>query len=276
MKSPANRNPWIPNLWLIEDSWSENSDTISMRIKPQESYPLPSGKPGQFNMLYCFGIGEIPISFSQISASNWVHTIRNVGKVSAALCRLESGSTIGVRGPYGNSWPLPSDDIKDIYIIAGGLGLAPVRPLIEWAIENKGLYDRITVIYGTRDPEHLLFTKDYPDWNRQITFLQTVDCGTRSWRHHVGYIPSIIDRLDIDPQHSIAYLCGPEVMMRICSESLLQKKIKASNIYLSMERNMKCAIGFCGHCQYGPHFICKDGPIYSYEKISRLLYIREV
>ena len=221
-------NPWLPQPWLIEDSWSENSETVSIKIKPRDLNSVPKASPGQFNMLYSFGIGEIPISFSTIGRDYWEHTIRNVGKVSASLCRLSNGSTIGLRGPYGASWPLKKAKEKDVYIIAGGLGLAPVRPLIEQILDDKKAYGKITVIYGTRDPSQLLFVKDYERWNKQVKFLQTVDCGDSSWKHHVGYIPALIEKLKFNPAESIAYLCGPEIMMRLCSESLLQKNLHAS------------------------------------------------
>lgn len=234
--------------------------------------------PGQFNMLYVFGHGEVPISMSGDPArpEKLVHTIRNVGSVTAALQRLKEGDTVGVRGPFGSAWPLEQARGKDVIVMAGGLGLAPLRPALYYLMNNRKDYGAVTLFYGTRTPEAVLFADELAAWADQIDVAVTVDSAGRDWRGSVGVVTDLLQGRQIDAGNSVALLCGPEIMMRFCAHALRDKGLAPAAIHVSLERNMKCAIGHCGRCQYGPHFICHDGPVLSFEKVERLFGVREV
>ena len=237
-------------------------------------------KPGQFNMLYAFGVGEVAISISGDASDNHhlVHTIRAVGAGSRALVNLEPGSPVGIRGPFGNSWPVEQAIGKDVLLVAGGLGLAPVRPALYHLLKNRQQYGKIALLYGARSPEEILFQQELNQWQKQadLDIYITVDHATRSWTGNVGLVTRLFPEITVDRANTVAMLCGPEVMMRACGNELEQQGCDAEQIHLSMERNMKCAIGFCGHCQYGKHFICKNGPIFPFASIRPLLSIREI
>jgi NAD(P)H-flavin reductase len=235
--------------------------------------------PGQFNMLTVFGVGESAISFSGAASdqSRLVHTIRAVGPVSAALTRLEAGAAVGLRGPFGVGWPMAEADGQDVVIVTGGLGLAPLRPAIYHLIANRERYGRIALLYGTREPDQILYREELEAWRRDfdIAVDVTVDHAAPNWRGNVGVVTKLIGRARFDPPHAIALVCGPEVMMRFSVMALHEAGIPDQAIYLSMERNMKCAIGLCGHCQWGPTFMCKDGPVFRHDRIRHLLPLKE-
>lgn len=268
-------NPWLPETWTVKEAYSESADTVTINIEPCTG-PMPAVRPGQFNMAYVFGVGEIPVSFSSISSTSHGHTIRNVGSVSAALCKLEPGSKIGIRGPFGSCWDQSLCENRDVVIVAGGLGIAPLKPLIEALANSSHSSDRIHVLYGARDPGNILFRRHIDQWKTQLNFLQTVDSADTDWKHYVGVVPSLFDYISFDPEKTTAFVCGPEVMMRYSVARLLAMGVSAADIYLSMERNMECAIGFCGHCQFGDKFICKDGAVFCYREIADLLMIPEL
>ena len=239
--------------------------------------------PGQFNMLYAFGHGEVPISISgdPDQPEKLVHTIRNVGSVTAALQRLKPGDTVGVRGPFGRAWPISAGPItaakdQDVLVIAGGLGLAPLRPALYALLANLDQYRSVSLLYGTRTPETILFTDELRQWEQQIDISITVDATGPGWLGSVGVITNLIYERQILPASTIALLCGPEIMMRFCTQALIDKGLRPSQLYLSMERNMHCAIGLCGRCQYGPHFLCKDGPVFSFNQLEHWFQVREV
>jgi len=248
------------------------------------TFEMPSDgvsfQPGQFNMLYVFGVGEVPISMSGDPAREnvFVHTIRGVGAVSEALNRLKRGEAMGVRGPYGTGWPVEQARGQDVLIVAGGIGLAPLRPVIYALINDRDAFGRISLIYGARSPEELLFADELKAWRAISGFqvLVTVDHATRDWRCNVGFVTSLLNEADVDPASTTAMLCGPEVMMQFTAVALSAQGIEADQIFISMERSMKCAIGFCGHCQLGPDFVCKDGPVYRYDRIGPMMAIREL
>ena len=237
-------------------------------------------KPGQFNMLYAFGVGEVAISISGDASNDHhlVHTIRAVGAGSRALVNLEPGSPVGIRGPFGNSWPVEQAIGKDVLLIAGGLGLAPLRPALYHLLKHRQQYGKIALLYGAKSPEEILFHKELNQWQQQadLDIHVTVDHAPRTWTGNVGLVTRLFPDIALDRANTVALLCGPEVMMRACANELEQQGCDAEQIYLSMERNMKCAIGFCGHCQYGKHFICKNGPIFSFASLRSLLSIREI
>ena len=266
----------IPQVATISAKSQETADTVTVALQP------PEGKfhfePGQFNMLYAFGIGEIPISMSGSPSSSEVitHTVRSVGAVSRGLTRLEVGQAVGVRGPFGSCWPLAEAKGKDVVIIAGGLGVAPLRPLIYEILKERKLYQRVSLLYGARSPGDLLFSHEHDSWrDSDIELRITVDFATANWLGEVGVVTTLLDRLQITPEQTSAFVCGPDVMMRQVLQRLLDSGIAADDLFLSLERNMKCAIGFCGHCQFGGEFVCKDGPVFPFAKLQRFWSIRE-
>jgi NAD(P)H-flavin reductase len=236
--------------------------------------------PGQFNMLYMFGLGEVAISLSGDPAeeSRIVHTVRAVGAVSRAISRLRRNEVIGLRGPYGSYWPIAEAAGSDITLVAGGLGLAPLRPLIYHVLTYRERYGRVIVLYGARGPADILYRRELEAWRRRldVDITVTVDHAAADWRGNVGVVPALIGRALIDPDHTIAMVCGPEIMMRFTIDALRQRGLAMHRIFVSMERNMKCAIGLCGHCQFGPAFVCRDGPVFRFDRIAPFFNIREI
>jgi NAD(P)H-flavin reductase len=236
--------------------------------------------PGQFNMLYMFGRGEVPISISGDPGkqSTCVHTVRAVGAVTRALCALRRGGIVGVRGPFGSAWPLDQAAENDVVIMAGGIGLAPLRPAIYHLLAHRARYHRVVVLYGARTPADLLYTRLLERWRGRfdVQIEVTVDAAPPGqWRGHVGVAGTLLRRAEFDAARAVAFVCGPEVMMRFAIADLRHRGLAPEQIYLSMERNMRCAIGFCGHCQFGPAFVCKDGPVFRYDRLTPFLGVRE-
>jgi NAD(P)H-flavin reductase len=236
--------------------------------------------PGQFNMLYVFGIGEVPISISGDSGkvATLVHTVRAVGATTRAMGKLKRGAQLGVRGPFGSRWPVDEAMGKDLLLVAGGIGMAPLRPVVYEVLARRREFGRVCLLYGTRTPEDILYTKELQRWGKStdLETLVTVDRASQGWTGNVGVVTTLIAKAQFDPDHAIAMVCGPEVMMRFTVRELQMRGMRTDSIHISMERNMKCAVGFCGHCQFGPTFICKDGPIFPYDKIGHLLAMREI
>jgi NAD(P)H-flavin reductase len=227
-------------------------------------------------MLWVFGVGELPISISGDPGQpqQLVYTVRSVGQATQALVSSRpGGDPVGVRGPFGTPWPVEEARGKDVVIVAGGIGLAPLRGVIYHVLANRDDYGRLVVLYGARSPQDVLYRKELAAWARRpdTQVLSTVDYGGVSWRGHVGVVTSLFKYLRVQSRQAVVMMCGPEIMMRFVARDLLGRGLLPSDLYLSMERNMKCAVGFCGHCQWGPHFICKDGPVFSYERIGALL-----
>jgi len=268
----------IPEIYSIKNKKWETEQTFTFTLTPKSSKPLRQPQPGQFNMLYAFGVGEAPISVSGISqGAELIHTIRNVGDVTRALSKLDVGGVVGLRGPFGKPWPIEMARGKDLVIIAGGVALAPVRPVIEYARSHRAEFRRVVLLLGSRTPEDLLFRDEFEGWGQNEMELHlTVDIAGPTWGHHVGLIPSLLPILNLDPRETRAMVCGPEIMMQMTALGLVQLGVEKNNIALSMERNMKCAIGLCGHCQYGPHFLCKDGPVYRFSEMELSLATREL
>lgn len=267
-----------PTPYRIVEKWPENHDCFSIRIVPEEGKGLENCRPGQFNMLYLFGVGEAPISISRIEGESIVHTIRAVGSVTKGIRFLGQDSVIGVRGPFGQPWPLQEAKGKDLVLMAGGIGLAPLRPVIHHYLSHQSDYGRLILLYGARTPKDLLFQKEMQALCKEgrITSLVTVDQPSSNWPGHVGLVTGLVTRAGIDPKNSLAMICGPEIMMRFCAERLVGRGLERENIYVSMEKNMKCGIGICGHCQCGPHFVCKDGPVFNFAEMEKLLNLRGI
>ncbi len=274
-------NTMTPDFLVTAHRHHETDDVVTFEIPLNKDAPLFTRfKPGQFNMLYAYGIGEIPISISgdPDDPERLVHTIRAVGPVSKALTELRKHELVGVRGPYGSCWPVEETTGADVLIIAGGIGLAPLRPVIYQLMKRRPSIGRFSILYGARTPEDLLFRKEIETWRRtpDMQIRVTVDQATKEWIGDVGVVTKMLDKVDFDPVDTVAMICGPEIMIRFTANALVDLGVASDRIYVSMERNMKCAVGTCGHCQYGPHFVCKDGPIFTYERMKPLLGLREI
>ncbi len=268
-------DPMVPQRYRIQRVQREIPDTFSLELEPVDGAEIPQFATGQFNMLYIFGVGEIPISISGDPDKRrpLVHTTRAVGTVSKAMRDLKPDDIIGVRGPFGSSWPIKEAEGKDIVIAAGGIGLAPLRSVMYHIISHREKYGKAVLLYGARTPADILYRRELEHWRAHfdLEVYVTVDRATGAWRGSVGVVTQLIPRAPFDPQNTVAMVCGPEIMMRFTVAELEKRGVVPGNIYVSMERNMKCAIGMCGHCQYGPNFVCKDGPVFAYKRIQGLL-----
>ena len=251
----------------------ENDDTFTVELTPVSARQHGAFNPGQFNMLYIFGLGEIPISISGDPADpdRLVHTTRAVGAVTRRMATLHEGDVIGVRGPFGTHWPLEELKGKDIVIVAGGIGLAPLRPALYQLVANRGDYERVVLLYGARTPEDMLYRAELERWRARfdLEVYVTVDRATGDWHGNVGLVTALIPRAPFEPRNAAALLCGPEVMMRYAVQALQKRGVGAAQTWLSLERNMKCGMAMCGHCQFGPHIVCRDGPVCRMDRIQR-------
>jgi NAD(P)H-flavin reductase len=269
-----------PVLHRIQRVHRETDDTFTVELARGDGRRSPAFQPGQFNMLYLYGVGEAAISISgnPVTQETITHTTRAVGTVTKAMADLKPGQALGVRGPFGTSWPVAEALGNDVVIVAGGIGLAPLRPLILHLLDNREQFGRVAVLYGTRSPEDILYKKELEQWRGRFDMDVhiTVDRATANWRGHVGVVTTLIERTPFDPYNTAAFVCGPEIMMTYALQGLRKRGLATDQMYLSMERNMKCAIGFCGHCQFGPKFICKDGPVFRYDELEPLLAVREI
>ena len=272
--------PYAPSPYLVRSRTEETADTATLVLAPAPGVTAAPFAPGQFNMLYAFGVGEAAISISGAPSADGelVHTVQALGATSRALVASAPGSCVGVRGPYGVGWPLEAAVGKDVLLAAGGLGLPPLRPLLYRLLADRDRYGRIEVIYGARTPKHLVFYDELQRWRARhdLRFQVTVDAAGREWYGDVGVVTTRLPDARFEAANTVAFVCGPEVMMRFTAQALLARGVSPDAIYLSMERNMKCAIGFCGHCQFGPSFVCRDGPVFPYRRLAPYLAVREV
>jgi NAD(P)H-flavin reductase len=259
----------------------ETSDVVTLSLEGNAG-GAPTFAPGQFNMLYAFGIGEAAISMSGDPAdpSALVHTVRAVGSVTRAICAARAGDVMGVRGPFGRPWPLAEAEGGDLVIIAGGLGLAPLRPVIYQAIRNRARYRRVMLLAGGRDPAELLFADELARWRDDpaagIEVSLIVDRAGPAWTGRVGVVPDLVPGQKLDPARTFVLVCGPEVMMRYTLRPLQRQGVPEARIFFSLERSMRCAVAFCGHCQFGPAFVCKDGPVFPFDRLRPWFFIREL
>ncbi len=247
-------------------------DTWTLALEPV-SGESPVVEPGQFMMVYAFGIGEVPIS---VSGSPVVLTVRAVGAVSAAICAAGPGAVLGLRGPFGNAWPIDAAVGGDVLVVAGGIGFAPLRPVVLRVLERRGEYGTACVLYGARTPADLLYPAELHGWRSSIGVEITVDAADGDWAGRVGVVPKLISAARFAPEATTAFVCGPEIMMRFTIEALLARGLPPERIMLSMERHMDCGVGLCGHCQLGPTLICRDGPVYSYAELARWFEVRQL
>ena len=255
----------------------DTHDTWTLELEPLAG-PRLAPRPGQFTMLYAFGIGEVPISVSGDVHGRLVHTVRRVGAVSRAICESRPGSVLGVRGPFGNAWPVEAARGADVVVVAGGIGLAPLRPAIYDVLGDRDAYGEVALLYGSRTPGDLLFTRELERWRGRFDAQVevTVDAAESGWRGSVGVVGKLVARARFEAGAAIALICGPEVMMRFTAQALLERGVSPDRIYLSMERNMRCGLGHCGHCQLGTTLVCRDGPVYRYDALEPLLGVREL
>jgi NAD(P)H-flavin reductase len=280
--SPAEIPPgaMVPASFRVTDRVQETADTWTLDLKPRQERALPDFAPGQFAMLYAFGVGEVPISVSGdlTARGSLKHTIRAVGAVSSALCKTAPGREVGVRGPFGSAWPVKHAEGADMVLVAGGIGLAPLRPVIYQLLANRERYGNVVILYGGRSPAELLYPEELEHWRGRfdVQVEVTVDGAPADWRGRVGVVTKLVPLADFDPARAIALICGPEVMMRFTAAALQERGLAKERIHVSMERSMHCAIGLCGHCQLQHLFVCKDGPVFTLDAIEPLLTVREL
>ena len=265
-------NPMLTHAYSVKRMQQETYDTFTLELKPKSDIQTKSFAPGQFNMLYAFGVGEVPISISGDPAKReaLIHTTRAVGAVTNAIWKLRRGDIVGVRGPFGTSWPMEEAKGCDVVIVAGGIGMAPLRPSLYQLLSERQDYGKVFLLYGARTPADLLYQREMEEWQARpdLEVDITVDRALRWWRGNVGVVTTLIPKANFDPTSTIAMVCGPEIMMRFTIAELQRRGLRDESIYISMERNMKCGFGFCGHCQLGPFFVCKDGPVFRYDRIK--------
>jgi NAD(P)H-flavin reductase len=270
----------VPVAHRVIENRRETHDCRTLTLEPAGERRLPTFAAGQFSMLYSFGVGEVPVSVSGGGRGEGPleHTIRDVGAVTRALCRAEPGEVLGVRGPFGTAWPLEEAHGYDLVVVAGGVGLPPLRPVLLETIAHRERFARVLVAYGARTPADLLFGEDLAGWaaDHDIDVRVTVDHATASWRGRVGVVPQLLAGAAFEPERTVAMIVGPEVMMRFTAAALAERGVRREMIWISMERSMKCAIGHCGHCQLGPAFVCKDGPVFRLDRIERLMEVRRL
>lgn len=262
----------MPRTFTVEGRTQETADTWTLVLAPLAGEQLDVA-PGQFVMVYVFGIGEVPIS---VSARPLVLTVRAVGAVSKAICECEPGDRLGIRGPMGNVWPIAEYEGADVVVIAGGIGLAPLRPVVLTALAHRGRYGEVVLLYGARTPADLLYTSEVGRWRADAVVHTTVDAAGKEWQGKVGFVPQLLPGAEFDADSTAAFLCGPEIMMRLSADALIVRGVAPGRIFVSLERNMRCGLGHCGHCQLGPTLICRDGPVYSYEVARPWLEVREL
>ncbi len=276
-EATTTRGAMTPLPYRVVRKRRENHDNWTLELEPVGEALEPIA-PGQFTMLYAFGIGEVPISTSgDLERSDTlVHTIRAVGAVTRALCAARAGDVVGVRGPFGNTWPIAEAVGHDLVLVGGGVGLPPLRPVVYDALAHREDFRRVAVLYGGRTPDDLLFRKELDGWSRHIDVDVTVDAASSDWAGKVGVVTKLIPPAHFDPADAVAFVVGPEIMMRFTARALLERGVAPERIWISMERTMRCGVGLCGHCQLGPTLICRDGPVYRWDELAELLEVPEL
>jgi NAD(P)H-flavin reductase len=268
----------VPQPWRVLHRRQETADTVTLRLTPIAGGQDPPAA-GQFNMLSAFGVGEIPISSSSDSSRGTLtHTIRAVGAVSSTLCSRYPGDMVGVRGPYGRGWDVSSAAGGDVIIVGGGIGLAPLRPVVEEVRRHRSRYGRVSVLVGARTPGSVLYARQLAGWaaRSDLHVGVTVDRATAVWPGPVGVVTQLLAATRFNPAATTAFVCGPEVMMRFAARTLIDRGLPPGRIRVSLERNMPCGVGRCGHCQLGPLLICRDGPVAGWDVAAPLVAIPEL
>ena len=272
-------NPWLPETVVIREVTPEVANVATYHLAFVDEFRGKDYRfqPGQFNMLYLPGAGDMPISLSADpeSTGTWAHTVRVVGNATNSLARLKAGDTLGLRGPFGSSWPLVEWEGRDIVLISGGIGLAPLRPAIYHLLRHRRQFGRLSLLYGSRSSSLFLYEREYAAWTREGLEVEvTVDRALADWRGNVGVVTLLVEQSSIfDSLNCVVLCCGPEVMMRFAAQAALERGVPPSRIWVTLERNMQCAVGLCGHCQLGPEFVCKDGPVFRYDRVASLMKV---
>ena len=257
---------------VAKRSFGSRIHVLRLRLCDPQARRRFDFQQGQFNMVYVPGVGEVAISISSDPEDvDLEHTIRVVGRTTRVIDTLGVGDILGIRGPYGSAWPLLEARFKDVLVVTGGLGCAPVTGAIEYMFRRRANYGRIAVLHGVKKPADLVHQDRFEAWRRQpdTQVLLTTDEPDRAWKDRLGVVTELFDEVEIDPGRLIVFMCGPEVMTRIAVRTLGRRGVSMDRIFVSIERNMRCAIGLCGHCQFGPEFVCKDGPIFPFSRIAR-------
>lgn len=273
-------NPHLPLEAEVVERIQESPTIFTLRLGFTDPVKHAAFRfaPGQFNMLYLYGVGEIPISIVSDPDDERLfdHTIRVVGRVTRGMTQLKAGDRLGVRGPYGRGWPLKQAEGRDIMVITGGLGCAPVVSVINYVIRRREKFRRLIIMQGVKHSDDLIWRNQYSQWSklRDTQVLVAADVGVALWPWHIGRVTELFDQVAIDPVRAMVMMCGPQGMMQVAVEQLHKRGVHEDNIYLSMERSMNCAVGLCGHCQYGARFVCRDGPVFSYSEARPLFGIR--
>lgn len=291
-RSISRFNPMKPVTYAVLSNERETHDTRTLTIAPAGGTQVPVAEPpaspldqvseaapGQFNMLWAWGLGEAPVSFSAVpSSSQLVHTIRDVGSVTHGLCQLQPGDPVGVRGPFGVGWPVESARGLDVVLVAGGIGLAPLRPVVHHILANRATFGSVTLVVGARKAHDLVFRDELDSWRlgQHINVRVTVDHPCSHWSGSVGIVTQELRRVSVDGDNTAAMICGPEVMMRFVAADLVGHGVGPDRIAVSMERNMQCGVGICGHCQLGGSFLCTDGPVSTWRRARPLMEVREL
>lgn len=269
----------LPRPFRVQRRRRDTDDTVTLWLEPLDGLPLAFA-PGQFTMLQAFGVGEVPISISgdPLDPGLLQHTVRDVGGVTSSIVRARPGDVLGVRGPFGVGWGVRDGTGGDVVVVAGGIGLAPLRPALLQLAAERDLYRRVYLLYGARSPGDLLFGDELAAWPgvAALDVGVTVDSATPGWRGRVGLVSDLLARADVDPARTLALVCGPEVMMRHVGHELVRLGIPAGRVRLSLERNMRCGVGLCGHCQLRELFVCVDGPVIGLDRARPLMDVREL
>ncbi len=269
-------DPYTPFEAEVVERIQESSTifTLRLRFTDAEQHKRYSFQPGQFNMVYLYGVGEVAISIVSDPEDErlYEHTIRVVGRVTRGLAEVKQGQRVGIRGPFGRGWPLEQAEGHDVLIVTGGLGCAPVVSVINYIISRRERFGRLTIMQGVKHSDDLLWRERYKLWSQMpdTHVIIAADQGGQQWPWRIGPVIGMFDELNLQPDKTIAMMCGPEGMMHAAVKRLLEMGVAEEMLYMSMERNMQCAVGHCGHCQYGGHFICKDGPVFSFNEIKAI------
>ena len=267
-----------PRAYRVLRRRRDTSDTWTLTLEPETGDALAYG-PGQFTMLSSIGVGEVPISISgdPTRPGPLVHTVRAVGQVTRAICSARPGSVLGVRGPFGTAWPVDAAEGADLVIVAGGIGLAPLRPVVYHALRHRRRFGRVVLLYGARTPADQLYPAELERWrSRGIDVACTVDAASDAYGGHVGVVTTLLGRAEFDAGSAVAMVCGPEIMMRFVVRALAARGLDGARTHVSLERNMQCGVALCGHCQLGPLLLCRDGPVLAHDQVAALLDVREL
>ena len=273
-------NPYLPHEAKIVERIQESPSlfTLRMQFTDPEIHNSFSFEPGQFNMLYLHGVGEVPISIVSDPLDEHLldHTIRNVGRVTNGIAMLKEGDSLGVRGPFGRGWPLVQAEQKDVVFVTGGLGCAPVVSVINYMMRRRERFGSMNIVQGVKHSSDFIWKARYDEWREapDTKVLLAADAGEALWPWHVGPVTGLFNDLEFDKDRVIVMMCGPEGMMRVVIKYMLEQDVRASDIWLSMERDMHCGVGHCGHCQYADKFVCRDGPVFCFDEIKDLFGVK--